>query len=74
MFGFFNKVTDSVCKMKVDKNKAKYSSGYNGEKYYFCSENCKSQFDASPKNYVEENKTSSCCQNQTKVPINKSCC
>lgn len=73
MFGFFQKVDDPVCKMKVDKDKTSYSSEYKGEKHYFCSENCKSQFDASPKNYVE-NTTNSCCQNQTKASANQSCC
>ena len=33
MFGLFSKVTDPVCRMKVDKNKAKYSSEHKGEKY-----------------------------------------
>lgn len=71
MFGIFNKVTDPVCKMKVDKNKAKYSSEYKGEKYYFCSENCKKSFDEGPEKYItlENPPAKSCCQQNT-----KSCC
>lgn len=59
MLGFFNKATDPVCKMRVDKNNTKYFSEYKGENYYFCSENCKSQFDTNPKDYVGD--TKSCC-------------
>lgn len=60
MFGLFNKAQDPVCKMKIDK-KTKYFSEYKDGKHYFCSENCKSQFDANPKDYVQENIKSSCC-------------
>lgn len=77
MFGLFNKVTDPVCKMKVDKNKAKYSSeykqslkfsdeNYKSEKSYFCSENCKNQSEAKPEDFVKENAMGSCCQNEQK--------
>lgn len=82
MFGLFNKTQDPVCKMKVDKNKAKYSSEYKGEKYYFCSENCKNQFNAKPEDFVKENAMGSCCQNEQKFLLRnktqasapKSCC
>lgn len=74
MFGLFNKAQDPVCKMKVDKSKAKYSSEYQGEKYYFCSENCKNQFDAKPEDFVKENTMSSCCQNKAQAAAPKSCC
>lgn len=71
MFGFFNKATDPVCKMKADKNKAKYSSEYDGEKYYFCSQDCKKSFEEEPKKYVQQENTpaKSCCQKNS-----KSCC
>lgn len=52
---------DAVCKMEVshshtpwaydDKN-AKYKSTYKGEAYYFCSAECKSQFDKNPMKYI----------------------
>lgn len=75
MFGLFNKTQDPVCKMKVDKNKAKYSSEYKGEKYYFCSENCKSQFDSKPEDFIKENTMgSSCCQSKDNATGTKSCC
>ncbi|MCL5003756.1 MAG: YHS domain-containing protein [Patescibacteria group bacterium] len=62
MFGFLQNVTDPICKMKVDKNKTKYSSEYKGDKFYFCSESCKSQFDAKPEDFVKDNTTNkSCC-------------
>ncbi|MBI2600761.1 YHS domain-containing protein [Candidatus Daviesbacteria bacterium] len=80
MFGFLQGVTDPICKLKVIKNKAKYSSEYKGEKYldpkdrklvYFCSENCKKSFDEEPGKHIAEGNTSTkiCCQQNT-----KSCC
>ncbi|MDO8573488.1 MAG: YHS domain-containing protein [Candidatus Daviesbacteria bacterium] len=71
MFGIFNKVTDPVCKMKVDKSKSKFSSEYKDENYYFCSENCKKSFDEEPEKYVAQENipAKSCCQQNT-----KSCC
>ena len=69
MFGFSQKITDLVCKMKVDKDTG-YALDYKDTKYYFCSENCKNKFNVSPKDYVaKENAAGGCCQ-QSK----KSCC
>ena len=70
MFGFSQKVSDPVCKMKVDKTK--YSSEYKGVKYYFCSQDCIKNFNTEPEKYIiqQENiPAQSCCQ-QSK----KSCC
>ena len=62
MFGLFNKVTDPVCGMKIDKGKAKFSSSFENSTYYFCSENCKGKFEADPKKYVgETNHAGGCC-------------
>jgi P-type Cu+ transporter len=74
MFGFSQKVIDPACGMKIDKNQAKYFSEYDGLKYYFCSENCKNKFNASPKNYVKKTATEDCCQNKTNTAKPKSCC
>lgn len=57
MFGFLQKITDPVCKMKLDKNNAKFSGEYEGKKYSFCSENCKNKFSAKPKDFAKKN----CC-------------
>ncbi|MGH7624088.1 MAG: YHS domain-containing protein [Gemmatimonadaceae bacterium] len=45
-------VTDPVCGMRIDSNSAAGSSSYQGQTYYFCSSDCKSRFDANPKQYV----------------------
>jgi YHS domain-containing protein len=63
MFGFSQKIIDPVCGMKLDK-KTEFSSENEGAKYYFCSENCKNQFDADTKKYIA----------QKNVPAKKSCC
>jgi len=43
---------DPVCKMKVDEKKAKFKSEYQGKTYYFCSAQCKTDFDKNPKKYA----------------------
>jgi len=43
---------DPVCKMKVDEKKTKLTSEYQEKKYYFCSAQCKKEFDKNPKKYA----------------------
>lgn len=64
IFGLFNKITDPVCRMKINKKEAQYSSDYKDEKYYFCSKNCLDNFSKEPEKYIvkQENSTSSCCR------------
>ena len=71
MFGLFQKATDPVCQMKVNKNTG-YSSEYKGEKYHFCSPDCLKNFDKEPEKYLvrrENVPAPSCCQKN-----NRSCC
>jgi YHS domain-containing protein len=42
---------DPVCAMKADEMKA-VSSSYSGKTYYFCSPNCKNEFDKNPTKYA----------------------
>ena len=44
---------DVVCGMQVDSAKAAGSSEYNGKTYYFCSNGCKTKFDAKPSQFVK---------------------
>ncbi len=63
MFGFLQKVTDPVCKMKVDK-KSEHFSDYQDSKYYFCSENCLKSFTEEPGKYIvsqDNTLAKSCC-------------
>jgi YHS domain-containing protein len=46
-------VTDPVCKMQIDENKAAAKSEYNGKTYYFCAPACKRKFDAEPEKYLK---------------------
>jgi len=43
---------DPICGMRVDEKKAAGSSSYLGKTYYFCSANCKVEFDKNPSKYV----------------------
>jgi YHS domain-containing protein len=42
---------DPVCGMNVDEKKAAGTVSHKGKVYYFCSVNCKAQFDKAPKKY-----------------------
>jgi RND family efflux transporter MFP subunit len=46
-----SKMHDPVCGMEVDPAKAVHSE-YGGKTYYFCSQNCKRDFDANPAKYL----------------------
>lgn len=45
-------VKDPVCGMMIDSETADWKSTHGGETYYFCMEQCKTQFDADPEEYV----------------------
>jgi YHS domain-containing protein len=44
---------DVICGMQVDPAKAAGKSDYNGKTYYFCSNACKTKFDADPGKYAK---------------------
>ena len=46
-------VTDPVCKMTIDENKAVAKSEYKGKTYYFCAQVCKTKFDKEPDKYAQ---------------------
>jgi len=45
-------VRDLVCGMEVDPKSAKFRLEYEGNTYYFCSEQCLKAFKQKPSNYV----------------------
>ena len=47
-------VTDPVCGMKVDRDKA-VTKEFAGETYYFCSDHCLHAFEAAPDSYLRAN-------------------
>jgi Cu+-exporting ATPase len=47
-----NMAIDPVCGMQVDPKRAAGTSEYHGETVYFCSRECKAQFDENPERYV----------------------
>lgn len=46
--------TDPVCHMEVDEKESKVQSKYQGQNYYFCSEDCKGKFDEEPAKYAKK--------------------
>jgi YHS domain-containing protein len=49
---------DPVCDMEVDENDAVATTFYQGDRYYFCSEDCKQRFEADPERYVSRSESS----------------
>lgn len=45
-----------VCKMEVEEKKARGTSEYGGQTYYFCCKACKKQFDLTPEKYASAKK------------------
>jgi YHS domain-containing protein len=45
---------DPVCGMEVDENGAKERSIFEGRTFYFCSQDCREEFDEAPEEYVGE--------------------
>ncbi|MCC6680232.1 MAG: heavy metal translocating P-type ATPase [Phycisphaeraceae bacterium] len=46
-------VTDPVCGMSVDPNRAAASQAFDGQTYYFCSTGCHKKFNTDPRKYVQ---------------------
>jgi YHS domain-containing protein len=45
---------DPVCKMEVNPASAAAQSEYEGQSFYFCSQECKRMFDAHPERYLDD--------------------
>ncbi len=43
---------DPVCGMDVDESQVNDSSSHEGQRYYFCSPGCRSEFDRNPQRYT----------------------
>ncbi|MGH7385742.1 MAG: YHS domain-containing protein [Candidatus Rokuibacteriota bacterium] len=44
---------DPVCKMEVNPASAAAQSEYEGQTFYFCSQECQRKFDADPMRYLD---------------------
>lgn len=43
---------DPVCGMDVNQSQAKATADYNGQTYYFCSDQCKQRFESNPQQFT----------------------
>jgi len=41
-------IKDPVCGMKIDENTGEAQTQYHGQKYSFCSDECKQKFERNP--------------------------
>ena len=44
---------DPVCGMVIEETDAVGTSDHHGRRYYFCSDDCKKEFDEAPEDYAE---------------------
>jgi YHS domain-containing protein len=43
---------DPICNTEIDEQTAEFKSQYGSQTYYFCSEECKEQFELRPEQYA----------------------
>jgi YHS domain-containing protein len=48
------KVKDPVCGMEFDESQAEAQTTYQGQAYFFCSEECRKTFEENPAEFVGE--------------------
>ena len=48
------KVFDLVCGMELDPDRVEHNLEYRGQIYYFCSKNCKNNFEQNPEKYTAD--------------------
>lgn len=53
MEGSISMTTDPVCGMRVDDHRGEFQTQFAGKKYFFCSDECRKEFEAEPDVYVE---------------------
>jgi P-type Cu+ transporter len=44
---------DPVCGMPIDEKNPEFQSAFAGKKYFFCSDECRKEFEDRPDEYVE---------------------
>ena len=44
---------DPICGMTIEESDAVATSDHDGTTYYFCSMDCKQEFDSAPEDYVD---------------------
>ncbi|MBZ5614865.1 MAG: YHS domain-containing protein [Acidobacteriia bacterium] len=45
--------TDPVCGMRIDEKESEFQTQFAGRKYFFCSEDCRKEFENEPEEYLE---------------------
>ncbi len=44
---------DPVCGMRVEEKESEFQTQFAGKKYFFCSEECRKEFENQPDEYIE---------------------
>jgi YHS domain-containing protein len=45
--------TDPVCGVRIDEQESEFQTMFAGRKYFFCSEDCRKEFENEPEEYLE---------------------
>lgn len=48
------RVKDPVCGMVIESQDAVGTAEYEGKTYYFCSQDCKAEFQSNPEDYADK--------------------
>jgi YHS domain-containing protein len=51
--GIIIMTTDPVCGTRVNEKESEFHTQFAGRKYFFCSDNCRKEFESEPEAYVE---------------------
>ena len=51
-----NVTNDPVCGMELNVEDTKERAEFNGQTYYFCSDQCRNKFDQNPAQYTSQNR------------------
>ena len=44
---------DPVCGIEVDEKNSEFQAQFAGKKYFFCSDECRKEFEQQPNEYIE---------------------
>jgi len=60
-------VKDPVCGMEFDSSQAEAQTSYQGQSYFFCSQDCRRTFEENPKEFVNNSTVSNADQGESET-------
>ncbi len=60
-------VKDPVCGMEFDSSQAEAQTSYQGQSYFFCSQDCRRTFEENPREFVNNSAVSNADQGESET-------